>query len=513
MDVLFSSLTCFRFTTGVKDASDKKILVDMLFWAVDNPAPANYLLISGDRDFSNALHQLRMRRYNILLAQPQKASAPLIAAAKSVWLWTSLSAGGSPLTTGESSQLTNGNHTFNSEISQHPGSELLQANQQMGYHESLSLGNQKPSTFGKVGDPKSKGKCIKKTSHQPVISRAFSVPAMTQESKNNDYPYQPEHTQAKQFKKAPHEYFGGSEPVVSVSRSTTSNFFPGNLDPSGSNGYNVPGNQQSHYPPPLRPNNLHVQPPFGPDNLRPPNFHNHGFRSFPSRPDGPRFSSAPLTNVPDIGKLGISEYSNYVQNAQNFHYRNGEEIKPRSAESANPANLNISQKGHNFNGGQAFHHDAINNRYPRGSEHVPLPSAPIIANNVSTNGIWGSKGCAPPPDVQGLIGVILLALNTLKVEKIMPTEVNITDCIRYGDPNHRNTDVRKALDCAIEQHMVVKQNLGAVQLYVGKNEKLWKCVNLIGGNLNQYPKATWDRLQKFLASSAGRSALLASQCR
>ncbi|KAL1134997.1 hypothetical protein V6Z11_A12G143300 [Gossypium hirsutum] len=82
---------------GVKDASDKKILVDMLFWAVDNPAPANYLLISGDRDFSNALHQLRMRRYNILLAQPMKASAPLVAAAKSVWLWMSLSAGGPPL--------------------------------------------------------------------------------------------------------------------------------------------------------------------------------------------------------------------------------------------------------------------------------------------------------------------------------------------------------------------------------------------------------------------------------
>ncbi|XP_044482858.1 meiosis regulator and mRNA stability factor 1-like isoform X2 [Mangifera indica] len=84
---------------GVKDASDKKILVDILFWAVDNPAPANIMLISGDRDFSNALHQLRMRRYNILLAQPQKASAPLLAAAKSIWLWTSLVAGGPPLTT------------------------------------------------------------------------------------------------------------------------------------------------------------------------------------------------------------------------------------------------------------------------------------------------------------------------------------------------------------------------------------------------------------------------------
>ncbi|PKI33200.1 hypothetical protein CRG98_046408, partial [Punica granatum] len=104
----------------VKDASDKKILVDMLLWAVDNPAPANYLLISGDRDFSNALHQLRMRRYNILLAQPQKASAPLIAAAKSVWLWTSLSAGGSPLSSSELQHLGDTSHISSSETLQVP---------------------------------------------------------------------------------------------------------------------------------------------------------------------------------------------------------------------------------------------------------------------------------------------------------------------------------------------------------------------------------------------------------
>ncbi|XP_047317496.1 secreted protein C-like isoform X2 [Impatiens glandulifera] len=90
---------------GAKDASDKKILVDMLLWAVDNPAPANYLLISGDRDFSNALHQLRMRRYNIILAQPKNASAPLVAAARSVWLWTTLCDGGPPLTKDEANQI------------------------------------------------------------------------------------------------------------------------------------------------------------------------------------------------------------------------------------------------------------------------------------------------------------------------------------------------------------------------------------------------------------------------
>ncbi|XP_010546431.1 PREDICTED: meiosis arrest female protein 1 [Tarenaya hassleriana] len=89
----------------VKDASGKKILVDRFLWALENPAPANFMLICGDRDFSNAFHQLRMKRYNILLAQPQKASAPLVAAASSVWLWTSLIVGGYPLTCNDSSQV------------------------------------------------------------------------------------------------------------------------------------------------------------------------------------------------------------------------------------------------------------------------------------------------------------------------------------------------------------------------------------------------------------------------
>jgi meiosis arrest female protein 1 len=128
--------------------------------------------------------------------------------------------------------------------------------------------------------------------------------------------------------------------------------------------------------------------------------------------------------------------------------------------------------------------------------------------------IWGSPGCPKPSEyVQGLIGVVLLALNTLKSEKIMPTETNIADCIRYGDQKHRNTDIKKALECAIEHQMVVAQSLGAMQLFVGKNEKLWKCVNPIGGSPKQIPKATWDEIQLFLISSAGRSAILASQCR
>ncbi|KAK9950424.1 hypothetical protein M0R45_005917 [Rubus argutus] len=498
---------------GVKDASDKKILVDMLFWAVDNPAPANYLLISGDRDFSNALHQLRMRRYNILLAQPQKASAPLIAAAKSVWLWTSLSAGGPPLTTGESSLLASANSSFNPEMPQHSVPENHQSNQPPPYFENHAPGNQKPSANGRGGDPKHKGKFSRKNSNQSNISRASSVPVGVQDDKNNDYPYQSEQTQAKQFKKAPHEFFGTSENLVSTTRSTP-NFFPGNSAPSGSNGNNFQG-PQNQYTAPFRPNHPHMQPNFGLDNMPPPNSHSHGFRPIPPRPDVPRFSTAPPMNVPDMGKLNISDYPNYAQNSPRFPHQNGEEHRPRSSESQNSGSFNGPHKGHNLQGGQPFYHDSMNNRYPRGSEYRPPSSSPVTANNIPSIGIWGTQGCAPPSEyVQGLIGVILLALNSLKVEKIMPTEANITDCIRYGDPKHRNTDVRKALDYAIEQHMVVKQNLGvALPLYIGKNERLWKCVNLLGGNLNQYSKATWDRLQNFLSSSDGRSAIMASQCR
>ncbi|RVW41510.1 hypothetical protein CK203_068140 [Vitis vinifera] len=434
---------------GVKDASDKKILVDMLFWAVDNPAPANYLLISGDRDFSNALHQLRMRRYNILLAQPQKASAPLIAAAKSVWLWTSLVAGGFPLTSGESSQLADCNNVFNPEMSQYPVPETMQTSQPVDSNsDGLSAGTQKFFSAGR---------------------------------ESNSFSHQPEYTQGKQFKKAPHEFFGASESVVSANGSTP-NYFQGNPDSSGINGNNFIGNPQDHYPHPLRPNNIPTQASFASNNLYPPNSYSHGFRPMPPRSEGPRFPSAPPANVPDISRLSMSEYPNYAQNPPNFHQRIGGEYKPYSSESPHPPGLNVPQKGYLPHTSQLLYQDTSSNRYPGGPDLPAHSSSPVGANSVSSNGVWGSQGCPQPSEY-------------------------------VQDPKHQNTDVRKALESAVEQQMVVKQNLGAVQLYVGKKERLWKCVNPIGGNPNQYPKATWDRIQMFLATSIGRSAIMASQCK
>lgn len=68
----------------------------MLLWVLENPAPANLMLISGDGDFSYALNRLRMRRYNILLAHPLQASPFLVASARTSWMWKSLIASGCP---------------------------------------------------------------------------------------------------------------------------------------------------------------------------------------------------------------------------------------------------------------------------------------------------------------------------------------------------------------------------------------------------------------------------------
>ncbi|XP_044482466.1 uncharacterized protein LOC123208900 [Mangifera indica] len=360
---------------GVKDASDKKILVDMLFWAVDNPAPANIMLISGDRDFSNALHQLRMRRYNILLAQPQKASAPLLAAAKSIWLWTSLVAGGPPLTT--------------------------------------KLGNK------------------------------ISVP--------NDMPFV--HVQVPQLGN-PNEKFS-NDALVDI------------LEDQKPLNYHHPGTNYN-------PKSSLMGP--CPDGFAPFSVVQNGCRNqYPPQPLG-------LNNLPNQPPSAVQKGSGVTK------------FDPTSM-NPKPALLSQSQNGH--------------------IQHRKLSfSSPVNSINIPSSVIWGTSGCPKPSYcVQSLTGFVLLTLNFLKIEKIMPTEGNIIDCIQYGDPKHRSIDIKKALEIAVDQQMVVKQKFGAMNLYVGKNEKLWKCVNPIAGNPMQIPEMTWEKIKKFLVSPGGQSAIMASQCR
>ncbi|XP_049373926.1 uncharacterized protein LOC125838967 [Solanum verrucosum] len=80
---------------GRKDAADKAILVDMFVFALDNPQPSSIMLISGDVDFSPALHILGQRGYNVILVIPARVSvsSALCNAGSFVWDWPSVARG------------------------------------------------------------------------------------------------------------------------------------------------------------------------------------------------------------------------------------------------------------------------------------------------------------------------------------------------------------------------------------------------------------------------------------
>ncbi|KAJ7738463.1 DUF537-domain-containing protein [Mycena maculata] len=52
---------------GRKNVADQMIIVDMMAYAMDHPAPATIILISGDRDFAYAVSILGLRRYKIVI--------------------------------------------------------------------------------------------------------------------------------------------------------------------------------------------------------------------------------------------------------------------------------------------------------------------------------------------------------------------------------------------------------------------------------------------------------------
>jgi hypothetical protein len=65
----------------------------MFVFALDNPPPSSIMLISGNVNFSTALHILGQRGYSIILVTPKDALAALTNAAKFVWDWPSVACG------------------------------------------------------------------------------------------------------------------------------------------------------------------------------------------------------------------------------------------------------------------------------------------------------------------------------------------------------------------------------------------------------------------------------------
>jgi hypothetical protein len=63
------------------------LLVDMLAYALDNPAPSTIVLITGDRDFAYAFSVLKLRRYRTILVTLPNAHASLTFQASICFDW------------------------------------------------------------------------------------------------------------------------------------------------------------------------------------------------------------------------------------------------------------------------------------------------------------------------------------------------------------------------------------------------------------------------------------------
>ncbi|KAM0951258.1 putative NYN domain, limkain-b1-type, meiosis regulator and mRNA stability factor 1 [Dioscorea sansibarensis] len=532
--------------SGVKDASDKKILVDMLFWAVDNPPPANYLLISGDRDFSNALHQLRMRRYNILLAHAPNVSQALVAAAKTVWHWTSLLAGGLPLlNSGSTQQGNSSNGKSSAEIYKFTVPETGQKKQHLEpFSDISSLGNQKGCADGKA-DNRSKVKPVWRTSSQvnankpQTLSNDFRQLSLGDQEGCASVGFDNFDLKGKQSLQQPSQVSMPmtltsqvSMPIITTSQVSTSMISTSLLKPSDQPNYTPASASYSNLPSqkpadtPLTPqetphrfcttnmpstsgpspnvpfypshplnNEHHFQSghqkqtqnsqPLRPSGLPPlqsttTSSHLHSSYSPSLRPGVPSFTPA-LANLPMINNPSVSKYPNSI---------NPPIHEPNVVPGLKP-----------FNGPHITH-----NKMPRPQLHP-------ANNTMPNNTILGTTGIPlSSSGDQDMIGRILFALNSLKEEKLAPTLSNITDCVQYGEMKLKNFDVNKGLELAIKHQVVVMHKLGGnLPFFIGRNDKLWKCVNVMDVTV-RHPKATWDIVQKFLCSNTGRSALMASQC-
>ncbi|CAN6206229.1 unnamed protein product [Urochloa humidicola] len=517
---------------GIKDASDKKILVDMLIWAIDNPPPANYLLISGDRDFSNALHKLTMRRYNILLAQPPNVSQALTAAAKHVWLWRSLVDGEPPLAASPYiSSIANGS-ADHSDTLKSMLSDSSEATTQNSTQVPNSIpfdqqkgGNGKGDKHNKVRQPRknqsdnvskptrteeksidgvsdsSKGSTASQPNQCPTPPSSSSPSSDSQDGAQVDQlntpkiqPFslskKPVKSALSHQKSAPHDFYQGN-PGVSTESSSKNG--ASDVNNNGRPKHQKP--QSSQQPRPQ--NSVNHRPHGGSGNFQSSNSHRSnscpapaGHNGIPTAPlqswqGGPPYHGPPI-NYPDMSRLNISEYPRGIHNNQglnvNYHPNH-------------PGAPHMVQSGYS-------------------DYSYRPPTQPNVPSNMQNTGQWGANlGCPQPSsDPQGLVRYILGALEILKTEKIPPTEQNIADCIHYGDANLPNFDVKKALQVAMQHQAVVMKKLGKMSFFLGKNENLWKCVNIMDDNA-KYPKETLDAVHTFISSAHGYSGVKNSQSR
>ncbi|CAM0874594.1 unnamed protein product [Alopecurus aequalis] len=93
-EALTATGVVFSHAPSRKHSSERLFMADLVNWIAQNPPPAHFFLITGNKQFANILHRLRMSNYNVLLACPDTEASILCSAATVMWPWDALIKGG-----------------------------------------------------------------------------------------------------------------------------------------------------------------------------------------------------------------------------------------------------------------------------------------------------------------------------------------------------------------------------------------------------------------------------------
>ncbi|KAH9287662.1 hypothetical protein KI387_031779, partial [Taxus chinensis] len=550
-----TGIALHHIPSGVKDASDKAILVDMLFWAVDNPAPANYMLISGDRDFSNALHKLGQRRYNILLARPaQNVSASLTGAARNIWLWANLARGEpslqDPVTDAEQiDKKPNSNNSVNGARTEllemrRAFSELdlktkvsqgMQSLPGVQPHTNIITTHSMESNFrdtaqfqpnwsnhmpaNGAGHLNGQGE-----SNNSLFFPGAKPPTITSESNFALHSHASVHGTSNVIRPLSSTYCGmnvdynnskqiTSDPTSSFNPSTKSSSFP---VPQGKSYGNTRSPLQSKTSPNIVLNSRSNIQPQVTSNLSTDNFGAARPRYHPQvtsslstdNSGGARPSFLPqVTNSLSMDNFGAArpnfhpqvpaDISGSARVSYPFDSRTPEQQQSFNVQATHGASNQIQQQ---FPPNKNSHSVNFNPNIP--GQELPIARRPLSLEHTSRE-LLGSQGSQ---------SILLHALDTLKQNMMVPTEANIEDCIKYGEMRISSVNIHEFLDKSLQLKEIVTLKAAGPSLYLPRNTQLWKCMDPLNMHDN-YPKDAWEEFRKFLSSSEGQKAMMKSEKR
>ncbi|RID65154.1 hypothetical protein BRARA_D00371, partial [Brassica rapa] len=99
-DWLHGTITLQNRVSGDPGMKHNTMFLDILLWALDNPAPSNLMVISNtiseETELSSLLQDLESKGYNIFVAHAEEAASPVLPPACLEWHFNTLIAGGNP---------------------------------------------------------------------------------------------------------------------------------------------------------------------------------------------------------------------------------------------------------------------------------------------------------------------------------------------------------------------------------------------------------------------------------